>query len=30
MPEMRDKISWDEVKKFFKKETIRLADKYFK
>lgn len=28
MPEMIAKISWLEVKKFFKKETIRLAKKY--
>lgn len=28
MPEMIDKISWDEVKKFFRKEVVRLAEKY--
>ncbi len=28
MPEMIEKINWEEVKKFFQKETIRLADKY--
>lgn len=28
MPKMIAKISWDEVKKFFQEETIRLAKKY--
>lgn len=28
MPEMIEDITWNEVKKFFKKETVRLADKY--
>lgn len=28
MPEMIEKINWEEVKKFFQKETIRLAEKY--
>src|SRR3989339_904244 len=28
MPEMIEKINWEEVKKFFRKETIRLAEKY--
>lgn len=28
MPEMIEKIDWEEVKKFFQKEVIRLAEKY--
>lgn len=28
MPEMIIKINWEEVKKFFQKEVIKLADKY--
>ncbi len=28
MPQMIKKISWEEVKKFFQKETVRLAEKY--
>lgn len=28
MPEMIEKVSWTEVKKFFQKEVIRLAKKY--
>ncbi|MDO8609113.1 MAG: nucleotidyl transferase AbiEii/AbiGii toxin family protein [bacterium] len=30
MPQMIEKISWDEVKKFFESEVIRLSDKYLK
>lgn len=28
IPEMIEKVDWEEVKEFFRKETIRLADKY--
>lgn len=28
MPEMVEKIDWEEVKEFFQKEVIKLADKY--
>ncbi len=28
MPEMIKKIDWEKIKEFFKKETIRLANKY--
>lgn len=28
MPEMLEKVNWEEVKEFFRKETVRLADKY--
>ena len=28
MPQMIDKVSWDEVKAFFEKEAIRLGKKY--
>lgn len=28
MPEMIEKINWEEVKEFFRKEVIKLADKY--
>lgn len=28
MPEMIEKVSWQEVKKFFEQEAIRLAEKY--
>jgi hypothetical protein len=28
MPEMLEKISWNEVKKFFQKEVVRLANKF--
>lgn len=28
MPEMIEKIDWEELKKFFEKETIRIAEKY--
>lgn len=28
MPEMIERIDWEEVKKFFQKETIKLAEKY--
>jgi predicted nucleotidyltransferase component of viral defense system len=30
MPEMIEKIDWNEVKKFFQKETIRLSKKFLK
>lgn len=30
MPEMIEKINWKEIKKFFQKEAVRLADKYLK
>lgn len=30
MPDMIIKISWEEVKKFFEKESVRLADKFLK
>jgi len=28
MPEMIEKVDWEKVKEFFRKETIRLAKKY--
>ena len=28
MPEMIEKINWEEVKEFFRKEVLKLADKY--
>lgn len=28
MPEMIEKIDWEEIKKFFEKETVRIAKKY--
>ncbi|MBI5123245.1 nucleotidyl transferase AbiEii/AbiGii toxin family protein [Candidatus Roizmanbacteria bacterium] len=28
MPEMIEKIDWEEIKKFFEKETVRIAEKY--
>jgi predicted nucleotidyltransferase component of viral defense system len=28
MPEMIEKVDWEEVKKFFEKETVRIAEKY--
>ena len=28
MPEMIEKINWEEVKKFFQKEVVRIAEKY--
>ncbi|VVA43479.1 conserved hypothetical protein [Candidatus Roizmanbacteria bacterium] len=28
MPEMVEKINWEEIKKFFEKETVRIAEKY--
>ena len=28
MPEMIEKVDWKEIKKFFEKETIRIAEKY--
>jgi hypothetical protein len=28
MPEMIEKINWEEVKKFFQKEVVKLAEKY--
>ncbi len=28
MPKMIEKIDWEELKKFFEKETIRIAEKY--
>lgn len=28
MPEMIEKINWEEVKRFFQKETVRIAEKY--
>ncbi len=30
MPKMLKEVSWDEVKKFFENESIRLADKFLK
>jgi len=30
MPEMIEKIEWEEVKEFFRKEVLKLADKYLK
>lgn len=28
MPEMIEKIDWEEIKKFFEKETVRIAEKF--
>ncbi|MEK7597298.1 MAG: nucleotidyl transferase AbiEii/AbiGii toxin family protein [Patescibacteria group bacterium] len=28
MPEMIEKVDWEEIKKFFEKETVRIAEKY--
>jgi len=28
MPEMIEKVDWEKIKEFFRKETIRLAEKY--
>jgi hypothetical protein len=28
MPKMIEKVDWDEVKEFFRRETVRLAEKY--
>mgnify|MGYP001574020871 FL=1 len=28
MPEMIEKIDWEEIKEFFRKEVVKLADKY--
>jgi len=28
MPEMIEKVDWEEIKKFFQKETVRIAEKY--
>lgn len=30
MPEMIKKVDWEEVKEFFRKEVLKLADKYLK
>lgn len=30
MPEMVEKIDWEEVKEFFRREVVKLADKYLK
>ena len=28
MPEMIEKVDWEKIKKFFEKETVRIAKKY--
>ncbi len=28
MPEMIEKVDWEKIKKFFQKETVRIAEKY--